>query len=119
MASVLQLLWTPVNVLCGLYLMCFFFASGLLINIGQLMVVLVSPKKYSLATCQHLANVWWDLYPFFFELYYRIPVRISGDLIPQDECAILIGNHGAGVDFISGTATRVRRVRMVIRVIGW
>ncbi len=90
--------------------MIIYYLSGLLVNVFQIFALLL-PEPYKTKHCQNFANMWWMIYPFIFEMMYNMPVRFTGDMLSDSENAVIIGNHGAGLDFVSGVLVAHRGIK--------
>jgi len=93
-----------IRILTAWYITVVLFSTSLLVNVIQLCVTLMFfiPQKTRISLCQQLANPWWELWVFIAECWGGVRYYFFGDKIPADECAILIGNHGPGLDFMTG-----------------
>ena len=98
-----------VRTLTAFYVLAVILVSSAVINLLQLLARASIFLSYStrLSISQRLANLWWDLFRYAFEVWGGIPFHFSGDDLrhPQraKQNAILIGNHcPTGLDFVIG-----------------
>ena len=79
--------------------------ASLLCNWVQALALLVGAPEVA----QHVATVWWVLLAYFVECVSAIPVFWTGEALPtRKERAVLIANHGPGLDAVSGLVVAER-----------
>lgn len=91
------------------YVLSVLLMSSVLVNLLQCLALSL-PRLIGwnstrrLALSQQISNTFWNLLLFAVERWSCVPYRLTGDLVPLSCSALLIGNHCAGLDFISGIA---------------
>jgi len=98
------------RIISAWYILIVLFSTSMLVNLAQLIVSLLIfiPQKSRISACQQISNPWWELWVFVVEGWGGVPYYFHGDTIPTDECAIFIGNHGPGLDFLTGVVVSNR-----------
>jgi len=102
------------GIITAFYITFILTITSFLINFLQLICwsLLFLDSTLRLSLRQSLANFFWSLFCFCTECWSNVDYIWTGDPIPHDECAILIGNHAAGIDFVSGIVIAAQAMKI-------
>eukprot|EP01083_Nonionella_stella_P096761 272082_1 len=97
------------RIVCAWQVLLTMLLSGLFINALQAVFcfAIFIPRYYRMVIVQSLANIYWHVLDFSIINFCGIRIVFSGHQLPQnmgksDKCGIMMGNHGAGLDFMTG-----------------
>ena len=101
--SLLSLPYLFLSCLSNIFFFFLLLLASIPVNLIQLCVSFTFPffsLRTRLSVSQWLANCFWDLFVVWLQLVNGASVVYTGDILPKRENAVIIGNHGAGLDFV-------------------
>jgi 1-acyl-sn-glycerol-3-phosphate acyltransferase len=96
----------PLHLMSMWYWICVVWVYGWLLNAVQLVITIlgvvgVLSRPSATDWCQRVATEWWKLLTWAVEVWGHVCYRYTGDLVRYGESCLVMGNHGAGIDFVS------------------